>query len=97
MGQFPMVGIKGLAVGREKGGCEEVKHWTGQANKERLLTPQRQGWHRLRGTGHSSVSPGEAGKRAGAKSRSYHLGTQGHCILRHSNNTLLAQHLLKRE
>lgn len=33
--QFPTVGIKGLAVGREKGVCEEVKHWTGQANKEK--------------------------------------------------------------
>lgn len=35
MGQFLMVGIKGLAVGREKGVCEEVKHWTGQTNKEK--------------------------------------------------------------
>lgn len=34
MGQFPTVGIKGLAAEREKGVCEEVKHWTGQVNKE---------------------------------------------------------------
>lgn len=98
MAQFPTVGIKGLAVGREKGVCEEVKHWTGQANKEKAANTTETRLASLRGTGDSSVSPGEgrpAGKRAGAKS--YHVGTQGHRILRHSNNAFLAQGLVKRE